>query len=159
MSRDSAGSLFDRILRFHHTENAMRLPLISVALLTAAVVCTAAAAHDAPSETVKPLLQQAMPNLPGKTFTSAIVEFPPGAKAPPHRHGDAFVYAYVLAGSVRSQLNDGPTKVYAVGENWYEAPHAHHTLTENVSATEPARLLVVFVSKTGAPLKIADPRP
>ena len=78
---------------------------------------------------------------------------PPGAKAVPHRHGGAFVYAYVLSGSVRSQLDDGPAKVYRAGEDWYEAPGALHKLTENTSKTLPARLLVVFIAPTGSALK------
>jgi hypothetical protein len=38
-----------------------------------------------------------------------------------------------------------------------EQPGAHHVLTENMSSTERARLLVVFVSDTGAELKVDDP--
>src|SRR5262245_37555419 len=63
---------------------------------------TATTASPPPTETLTPLLQQALPNVQGKTFTSAIVDFPPGARAAPHRHGEAFVYAYVLEGTVRS---------------------------------------------------------
>ena len=37
----------------------------------------------------------------------------------PHRHGNTFVYAYVLAGSVRSQLDDGPEKIYLGGVHQY----------------------------------------
>ncbi|WP_345944749.1 cupin domain-containing protein [Variovorax sp. dw_954] len=131
--------------------------LIHFAALACAFGCMAASAAP-PSENVTPLLGQPIANLPGKTFTSAVVEFPPGAKAGPHRHGEAFVYAYVLSGNVRSQLEDAPAKVYRAGENWYEAPGAHHVLTENASRTKPARLLVVFVGPTGAPLKVPDPR-
>jgi quercetin dioxygenase-like cupin family protein len=118
---------------------------------------SATATSEAPSETLTPLLQQALPNVQGKTFTSAVVDFPPGARAVPHRHGEAFVYAYVLEGTVRSQLNDEPVRTYRQGENWVEPPGAHHVLTENTSRTERARLLVVFVSNTGEPLKVDDP--
>lgn len=110
-----------------------------------------------PSETLNPLLEQALPNVPGKTFTSAIVDFPPGARAVPHRHGEAFVYAYVLEGSVRSELGDAPAKTYGTGENWVEEPGAHHVLTENPSQTDRAKLLVVFISNTGDNLKVDDP--
>jgi quercetin dioxygenase-like cupin family protein len=110
-----------------------------------------------PSETLAPLFQQALPNDPGKTFTSAIVTFPPAARAVPHRHGDAFVYAYVLEGSVNSQLEGEPAHVYHQGENWSEQPGAHHLATENTSPTEPAKLLVVFISNSGQQLKIDDP--
>jgi quercetin dioxygenase-like cupin family protein len=114
-----------------------------------------ASAH--PSETLAPLFQQVLPNVPGKTFTSAIVTFPPAARAVPHRHGDAFVYAYVLEGTVSSQLEGEPAHVYHQGENWSEQPGAHHLATENTSPTEPAKLLVVFVATTGEQLKVDDP--
>ncbi|UXY24822.1 cupin domain-containing protein [Streptomyces cynarae] len=144
--------------------------LLAAATLAAATACSTSnqpahaeaqatvAASTAPAETLTPLLQQALPNVKGKTFTSAIVAFPPGAKALPHRHGQAFVYAYVLEGTVRSQLDDKPVTTYHQGENWVEQPGAHHVLTENTSRTKPAKLLVVFVSDTGAKLKVDDPK-
>lgn len=111
-----------------------------------------------PTETLNPLIEQALPNVPGKTFTSAVVDFPPGAHASPHRHGDAFIYAYVLDGTVRSQVDDSPVTEYQQGQNWVEQPGAHHVLTENTSRTEHAKLLVVFVSNTGDKLKVDDPQ-
>lgn len=124
---------------------------------TAAMASPAAMASTRPTETLKPLLQQALPNVKGKTFTSLIVDFPPNARAMPHRHGQAFVYAYVLEGTVRSQLAGEPVRTYHQGDNWVEPPGAHHLLTENTSPTKQARLLVVFVSNTGEKLKVDDP--
>ncbi len=143
--------------------------LLAVAALAGATACaadrpasattpSAATAAQPPTETLSPLLQQALPNVPGKTFTSAIVTLPPGARAAPHRHGDAFVYAYVLEGTVRSQVDDNPVGSFRPGQNWTERPGAHHVLTENESATERARLLVVFVADNGAQLKVDDAR-
>jgi quercetin dioxygenase-like cupin family protein len=130
-----------------------------VAILTALSWLTAAvpaSAEPSNAETVSPLMQQDLPNVPGKTFTSVIVAFPPGGRAAPHRHGQAFVFAYVLEGSVRSQLDNEPAGTYATGQSWSEPPGAHHLVTENVSATLPARLLVVFISDKGDPLKSDD---
>ncbi|WP_316746287.1 cupin domain-containing protein, partial [Streptomyces sp. MK7] len=110
-----------------------------------------------PSETLELLLQQALPNVKGKTFTSAVVDFPPNASAHPHRHGKAFVYAYVLQGTLRSKLDDKPVTTYHQGQNWVEQPGTHHVLTENTSTTKPAKLLVVFISNTGDKLKVDDP--
>jgi hypothetical protein len=42
---------------------------------------------------MSPVLEEALPNVEGKFFTSSIVDFPPAVRAVPHRHGDAFVYA------------------------------------------------------------------
>lgn len=138
--------------------------LLATAIAAAVAGCTAgsgpradAAPAEHPSETLSPLFQQALPNVPGKTFTSAIVTFPPAARAAPHRHGDAFVYAYVLEGTVSSQLEGEPAHVYHQGENWSEQPGAHHLSTENTSASEPAKLLVVFIATTGEQLKVDDP--
>jgi quercetin dioxygenase-like cupin family protein len=108
------------------------------------------------SETLSPLVEMALPNVEGKTFTSAIVDFPPAARAAPHRHGAAFVYAYVLEGTVVSRLEGEPVRTYHRGENWIEQPGAHHVLTENTSRTRPAKLLVVFIANTGAKLKVDD---
>jgi quercetin dioxygenase-like cupin family protein len=127
--------------------------------LTALTFIAAAGAESAEPtkrEMVTPLVQQDLPNVPGKTFTSAIVVFPPGTRALPHRHGQAFVFAYVLEGSVRSQLGDEAIRTYVEGQSWSEPPGAHHLVTENVSATEPARLLVVFIGDKGQPVKSDD---
>ncbi|MEV6903244.1 cupin domain-containing protein [Amycolatopsis sp. NPDC051372] len=140
------------------------LTAVAVAGCSSAAESQAAAPASAPAsvsghpaETLTPLLAQALPNIPGKTFTSSIVSFPPSAGAAPHRHGDAFVYAYVLEGTIRSQLEGQPAHAYHQGENWTEQPGAHHVATDNVSATEPAKLLVVFVATTGEQLKVDDP--
>lgn len=113
-----------------------------------------ALASQHPSDTL--VFTQPLPNVKGKTFTSVIVYFPPDARAAPHRHGSAFVYAYVLEGTVRSQLAGEPVRTYHQGQNWVEQPGAHHLLTENTSPTKPAKLLVIFISDTGAKLKIND---
>jgi quercetin dioxygenase-like cupin family protein len=62
----------------------------------------------------------------------------------------------VVWGVVRSNGAAQPPKVYRAGESWSEPPGAHHTMTENVSATEPASLLAVFVADTDAALKTND---
>ena len=133
--------------------------LFAAAVFAGTTGCASSLADTASPtpETLTPLIEQALPDVPGKTFTSAIVEFPPDARATPHRHGAAFIYAYVLVGTVRCQVDDEPVRAYHRGENWVEQPGAHHVLTENTSPTEPARLLVVFVSNTGDELKVDDP--
>ncbi|WP_223190657.1 cupin domain-containing protein [Nonomuraea terrae] len=122
----------------------------------AAMVMTPPSDETPPSDKLTIQYQQALPNVKGKTFTSAIVDFPPAGRAAPHRHGSAFLYAYVLEGSVRSRLDDEPARTYRQGEDWVEKPGAHHVLAENTSKTEPAKLLVVFISDTGQELKVDD---
>jgi quercetin dioxygenase-like cupin family protein len=60
----------------------------------------------------------------------------------------AFIYATVLQGAIKSQVNDGPVKTYHAGESFSELPGDHHRVSANASGTEPARLLAVFVVDT-----------
>ena len=85
---------------------------------------------------------------------------PPGGKSGSHRHaGSAFIYARVLPGAIRSQVNDEPVRVYQTGESWHEVPGAHHRVSENASDREPASLLAVFVVDSGdKPLTTPDPK-
>ena len=69
----------------------------------------------------------------------------PGAKTPPHRHGLSFVVGYVLAGSIRSKVDNGQEIIYRAGESWTENRGAHHLMSENGSSTEPKKLLAIFL--------------
>jgi quercetin dioxygenase-like cupin family protein len=86
-----------------------------------------------------------------------VVEYAPGGKSSPHRHdASASVFAYVLSGSIRSQVTGGKTEVYRAGQGRFEPPGAHHVIGENASATEPASLLAVFVADANANLTVYD---
>ena len=97
-------------------------------------------------ETVTRLADQPVPNIPGKRLLVYAVDYAPGGYSASHRHaGSAFIYAYVVSGEVRSQVNDEPVRVYKAGEQWFENPGAHHRVSENASATKPARLIAVII--------------
>jgi len=105
-----------------------------------------AADQEAPRETIAPAFAHAIANVPEKTMTALVVSYAPGGKTPAHRHGKAFVVGYVLEGAIRSRLNNGKEQVFRAGESWTEAPGTHHSLSENASTTEPAKLLAIFVA-------------
>ena len=97
-------------------------------------------------EQVKPVFEHVIPNIEGKRMVAVVVTYPPGAKSLAHHHASsAFIYAYVLSGAIRSQVGDEPTKIYRVGEDFYELPGSHHRISENASDKVPAKLLAVFV--------------
>jgi hypothetical protein len=77
-----------------------------------------------------------------------VVTYRPGGGSPPHHHaGSAFIYACVLSGTIESQVEGEPLKVYKAGASFYELPGAHHLYSRNPSKTEPASLLAVFVAE------------
>ena len=101
-----------------------------------------------------PLMTKALPDLPGKEGLIETVVLTPGEVVPGHRH-NADVFAYVLEGSVITQLKGGKPQTVHAGEVFYESPTDEHIASRNASMTQPATLLVFFVKKIGAPPTIA----
>ena len=117
----------------------------------AVVSLTAASAQDASGDKrkVTHVYDQVLPNVPGKSIRGVLVEYEPGGFSDAHTHpNSAFIYATVLEGAIRSQVNDGPVITYRAGESWSEHPGDRHLVSANASDTEPARLLAVFVLDT-----------
>jgi quercetin dioxygenase-like cupin family protein len=138
----------------------MRRVLRTASLLT--VLGTLALAGGSASaqeqEQVKVVFRHALPNAQGKSMVAVLVSYPPGAKSQAHHHApSSFIYAYVLSGTIRSQVEGEPAKVYKVGEGFYEEPGSHHTVSENASDKDPASMLAILVvdSHSGA-LTIPD---
>ena len=148
-------------LRFYHSEDkTMRAVKLtsSIAAVFTAVALGTAAGHGQELEQVNTVFEHAIPNIAGKSLIALVVTYPPGGKSSSHRHaGSAFIYAHVLSGAIRSQVDDAPAKVYRVGEGFYEVPGSHHRVSENASDREPASLLAVFiVDSHDHPLTIPD---
>jgi len=110
------------------------------------------------AEQVKLVFERAIPNTEGKSMVAVVVTYPPGGKSLAHHHArSAFIYAYVLSGAIRSQVDDQPAKVHQVGEGFYEVPGSHHRISENASDRDPASLLAVFVvDAKDKPLTVPD---
>ncbi len=93
--------------------------------------------------------QHELPNVPGKSIKGVVVEYGPGGYSPGHTHPkSAFIYATVLEGTIRSQVNDGPVTTYEAGQSFSELPGDRHGVSANASETKPAKLLAVFVVDT-----------
>ncbi|WP_192257279.1 cupin domain-containing protein [Mesorhizobium caraganae] len=126
--------------------------------IAAAVIVTAALANPAGAKDahagekaakVTLVYEHELPNVPGKSIKGILVEYGPGGFSEAHTHpSSAFIYATVLEGSIRSQVNDDPANVYKAGESFSEMPGDRHSVSENGSKTKPAKLLAVFVVDT-----------
>ena len=120
--------------------------------LLVAILPFGTALADAPkSKNAKVTLvyQHELPNVPGKSMRGVLVEYGPGGYSPCHTHPkSAFIYATVLEGAIRSQVNDGPVTTYEAGQSFSEMPGERHGVSANASKTKPAKLLAVFVVDT-----------
>lgn len=126
-------------------------------ILLATLALGPASADDPAKSKVTVVFDHVLPNVPGKSMKGVLVEYPPGGGSSAHTHpASAFIYATVLEGAIRSQINDGPETVFHAGENFAEMPGDHHGVSANASDTEPAKLLAVFVVDTGETTLVLD---
>ena len=125
----------------------MRAGLLGMILIAMTVAVLPGLAQN--TDEVKVAFEHVLPNVEGKSMIAVVVTYPPGGKSSAHHHApSAFIYAQVLSGSIRSQVGDEPTKVYKVGEGFYEMPGSYHKVSENASDKEPASLLAIFIVET-----------
>jgi quercetin dioxygenase-like cupin family protein len=137
----------------------------SAVVLSIAVALPAAAQERAAQRTGPPVLFSApLEDMPGMNLTVVELVFEPNP-APPstaerhrrgHRHPGS-VFVYVTQGAVRLALEGEPVQVVQAGETFFEPPRAHHIITENASATEPARAIAVMIVPEGEPLTAPEP--
>src|SRR5690606_16216318 len=95
-----------------------------------------------------------LPELPSNREVAVVeIAVPPGegTGSPVHRH-DAYVYVYVIEGTLELQLEGGDVHRVEAGQVFTETPDDVHVLTRNVSDTEPARFVAFMIKEAGAPL-------
>jgi quercetin dioxygenase-like cupin family protein len=114
------------------------------------------ATSQAPQAEVKSLTSKDLPEFPGKEALMIIVDYPPGAVDPIHRH-NAHAFVYVLEGSIIMQVKGGKEVMLTPGQTFYEGPDDVHVVGKNASSTKPAKFVVFFVKDKGAPVLVPAP--
>ena len=128
----------------------MNRKLLFLLLLPLFLLWLSLASTSAPVAKETPLMTEALPDVPGKEGLVETVALAPGEVVPPHQH-NADVFAYVLEGSIITQLKGGKPQTVHAGEVFYESPTDVHIVSRNASETQPAKLLVFYVKVNGAP--------
>lgn len=82
------------------------------------------------------------------TGTMLEVTYAPGAASAAHQHPGP-TFGYVVSGRIRWAIDGQPARVLAAGESFFEPLGSVHTTSANASDTEPARLSVVILGRTG----------
>jgi hypothetical protein len=94
----------------------MKRILCSLLVATLPLGSVLAEAPQSKDAKVTLVYQHELPNVPGKSIKGVLVEYGPGGYSPGHMHPkSAFIYATVLGGAIRSQVNDGPVTTYKAG--------------------------------------------
>src|SRR6516165_10284489 len=104
-------------------EDSMKRILCSLLVATLPFGSVLTAAPKSKNARVTLVYQHELPNVPGKSIKGVLVEYGPGGYSPGHTHPkSAFIYATVLEGAIRSQVNDGPVTTYEAGQSFSELP-------------------------------------
>ena len=117
------------------------------------LVCLMSATLVAQEAKVAPLMSKDLTECPGKEAVMITVEYPPGHSDEIHRH-NAYVFVYVLEGSVVMQVRGGKEVTLAPGQTFYEGPDDIHIVGRNASKTKPAKFVAFFVKDKGAPITV-----
>ena len=96
-----------------------------------------------------PVFKHELPNLTMDDWevTVSYVDYPPGRVGQAHHHA-GFVLAYVLEGAIVTKVSGQEERTYRTGEMFFEPPGSTHEVSNNASATEPAKLLAMIFSLT-----------
>ena len=117
------------------------------------LVCLMSTTLVAQEAKVAPLMSKDLTECPGKEGVMITVEYPPGHSDEIHRH-NAYVFVYVLEGSVEVQVRGGKEETLTPGQTFYEGPDDVHVLGRNASKTKPAKFVAFFVKNKGAAITV-----
>jgi quercetin dioxygenase-like cupin family protein len=134
----------------------------AIAFLCVAVVIGAfglgvvAAQQQMPATKITSLTKQVIAEFPGHEVTMITLDIPPGSGSLPHRHPGHHTFGYVLDGTYKIKLDNGPETALTKGQTFYEAPGQLHAVSRNASDTEPAKVLVFMLAESGKPVTVPE---
>jgi quercetin dioxygenase-like cupin family protein len=135
-----------------------RLTKLTISLAIAASTAALSAHAQQNSSGIEGLLDQTVeksqlgPRQEMRVFTTVLA---PAAKLERSYHPGIETF-YVLQGAITVEFAGEPPKTVKAGEAMVEPPYSAHT-GYNPSATEPAKLLNIYVSNPGAPFLVSVP--
>ena len=126
---------------------------MAFAKIVLVLVCLMSTTLVAQEAKVAPLMSKDLAECPGKEGVMITVEYPPGHSDDIHRH-NAYVFVYVLEGSVVMQVKGGKEVALTPGQTFYEGPNDIHLVGRNASKTKSAKFVAFFVKNKGAPILV-----
>ena len=131
----------------------MRIKTLLLVLTSLAL--STAVAEEPKEPKVTPMLSKELKEMPGREGLMLVVEFPPGAADPIHRH-NAHGFIYVVEGSVVMQVKGAKEVTLTAGQTFYEGPNDVHVVGRNASTTKPAKIVAFLVKDKDTPAFILD---
>jgi quercetin dioxygenase-like cupin family protein len=96
------------------------------------------------------LAQEQATDLPGWETRLYLIEYPPGASAPPHVH-PAVGVGYVLEGRFESAFEGESTTTVEQGQTFVDRSNVVHSLFRNPDPDRPLKFLIAYTIRRGEP--------
>jgi quercetin dioxygenase-like cupin family protein len=128
------------------------------AIIGVVALVPASSQQPAPATKVTTVMKEALAELPGREVIVITLDIPPGASSPPHRHPGHHVFGYVLEGTYKIKIDQGPEMVLTKGQTFHEAPGQLHAVSANGSQTEPAKVVAFMIVESGKPITVPEKR-
>jgi len=128
--------------------------------LAAALGCAtvlASCARPAATPVTRPEIQRRLlatrpaDNAPGQDTQLWLIEYPPGAEAPPHRHPVVGV-GYVVEGAFESAFAGEPLVRVQAGESFVDPARVEHRVFRNAHADRPLKFVVAYTIDKATPV-------
>ncbi|MGH9328408.1 MAG: cupin domain-containing protein [Terriglobia bacterium] len=105
------------------------------------------------SDAIQSLIKEPLAKMAHPVVEMITLTMSPGAGSRPHRHTGP-VFAYLLEGEIKNQVEPNSPQIYKPGGFFYEPPMHVHRIMQNLSTTSIAKLLIVQVAEQGVPFTI-----
>jgi len=131
--------------------------VLGIAALAAAFGLGAVMAQQqGPATKVTELMKKAIAEYPGHEVTMITLDIPPGGGSAAHRHPGHHTFGYVLEGTYKIKLDNGPERTLTKGETFYESPGQLRGVSRTGSETQPAKVLVLMLAESGKPVTVLE---
>jgi quercetin dioxygenase-like cupin family protein len=126
-----------------------------VATLAATGIAVLAAQAPPPAVKARAARVVALPKMDGDNLKvhATEVTYPPGATSTAHRH-PCPVVGYMVSGTMRMKISDGPVTDYKPGDTFVEMPTDVHRMATNPSTDTPAVFVVTFICDKETPMSV-----
>jgi quercetin dioxygenase-like cupin family protein len=130
----------------------------SVAAILSAAATSSIRTSDAQPAAAPPaqLLTQPLPDLPGREVRISLLDRPPQAASPPHRHPGHHTFGYVVEGTYEFAVDGAAPRTLKAGDVFYEPPGALHSVSRNPSDSVRTKILVFMVADQKNPSTVAE---
>jgi quercetin dioxygenase-like cupin family protein len=105
---------------------------------------------------VRQILSQPLPDLPGREVRILLIDRPPEASSPAHRHPGHHSFGYIIDGAYEFAIDGQSPRLLKAGDTFYEPTTAVHSTSRNPSKEQALKMIVFMVADQKNPTTVRE---